>query len=162
MTHQGQPKFATPMPVAAHEVPPTSVRASIWKPKRSHMVTVTSIGSSLSLPTTPPTPTTLATALAALPPEAPWALRCLNIQDDGRAVAEAIKQGSAVAGSDGSLKLGLGTSAFAFQRQDGTIAVDGANMVLRPVKEGESHHPEMTGLYALVLLLQTICSFHEI
>ena len=40
--------------------------------------------------------------------------------------------------------------------------LNGANLLPGPIKEGDSHRPEMAGLYAIVLLLCTLCSFHRI
>ena len=125
------------------------------------MWTVTSTG--VAQPSAPTlTPTTLHEALQALPSDAHWALQCLNIHDNGAALAQAIIEHAAVSGSDGSLKLGLGTAAFALQSAAAMNDIKGANLVPGPIREGDSHRCEMAGLYAIILLVHTVCKHYGI
>jgi len=84
------------------------------------------------------------------------------LQDDGRAIAAAIRAGVAVAVSDGSLRYTLGTSAFVIEGVDSVHRNVGYNRVPGPVKEGDSHRCELAGLYAIVTLINCLCHHHQI
>jgi len=65
-----------------------------------------------------PLPTTLHKALESLPRSCHWAVQHVVIEDDGWAIAMAIRAGVAMAVSDGSLCYMLGTSAFIIEGTD--------------------------------------------
>jgi hypothetical protein len=56
-------------------------------------------------------PTTFAGYLKTLPQDAQWALRDIKLTDDGRTIAQAIRDGTAIAVSDGSFKDCVGTAS---------------------------------------------------
>jgi hypothetical protein len=76
---------------------------------------VTSTGEALPQEVTEIHPTTLQREIDQLPPTASWALKHLTIPDDGAHIAEAITTHTAIAVSDGGLKMGLDTAAFVIE-----------------------------------------------
>jgi hypothetical protein len=86
----------------------------------------------------------------------------MQISDNGEAIAAAIRNGSALAVSDGGLKFGLGTAAFVIEGNNEQGRIRGVNQVPGPIKEGDSHRCEMSGLYAVSVLIKEICCLHKI
>jgi hypothetical protein len=64
--------------------------------------------------------------------------------------------------SDGGLKLGLGTAAFVIEGQGPEGRIRGVNQVPGPIKEGDLHRCEVSGLYAVILTVKEICQIHNI
>jgi hypothetical protein len=100
--------------------------------------------------------------LTKLPPTATWALQHVSLPDNGVQIAEAIKSYDAIAVSDGGLKLGLGTAAYVIEGKDAKGRIQGVNKVPGPIKERDSHRCKVSGLYAVILLIQEICNTHAI
>ena len=142
-------------------VPFVAKRACITVARNSSYVTLVSTGDHSEAPT-PPTPTSLKAKIDALPPEARWALQHVKITDNGRAIAGAIEQGSAVMVGDGSLKYGLGTAAFVIEGAGSNHRITAVNQTPGPIKEGDSHRCEMSGMYGGVLLLKLICEVNNV
>ena len=160
-SHHGKQKYHLPQPVLSSEVPFVAKRACITVARNSSYVTLVSTGDHSEAPT-PPTPTSLKAKIDALPPEARWALQHVKITDNGRAIAGAIEQGSAVMVGDGSLKYGLGTAAFVIEGAGSNHRITAVNQTPGPIKEGDSHRCEMSGMYGGVLLLKLICEVSEV
>ena len=147
-----------------------SGRSSQPLPPDCHRATVRTSGRTLRLldigefipSTLPQVPTTLKAALAALPQSCQWAIQHTSFEDDGATVAQAIVQDLAVAVSDGSLRYTLGTAAFVIEGSNPTNHVLGYNQVPGPVEEGDSLRCELAGLYAIVTVVNCICSFHQV
>ena len=105
---------------------------------------------------------TIDAAIKALPESARWALKHILLMDQGEQLTVAFQQRSAVAVSDGSLKLGLGTAGFVIEGQNGSGRIQGVNKVPGPIKDGDSHRYEVSGLYAIILLVNAICKLHNV
>ena len=110
--NQGSVHHREPKPVQlCHSLPPGAVRASVHR-THSKSATITSTSSQMDPPPPKATvPTTLAEARAGLPKGDQWAVSHLRCEDEGRVVAEAIKNGTCAAVDDGSYKPHFGTSA---------------------------------------------------
>jgi hypothetical protein len=80
----------------------------------------------------------------------------VRITDNGQTIAAAIQQGTAVAVSDGSLKLNLGTSAFIICGPNFTHSIVGVNVLPGCVHDGDSLRCELSGLYAICLTVSVI------
>jgi thiamine phosphate synthase YjbQ (UPF0047 family) len=106
--------------------------------------------------------TSLLERIRQLPDSAKWVLQHLQMQDNGEQVATAPRNGSTIAASDGSLKSGLGTTAFVIEDNKSCGRLKGVNKVPGPINEGDSHRCEVAGLYAIILMVQEVCSMHEI
>jgi hypothetical protein len=109
-----------------------------------------------------PTPTTLLNRLNQLPDDAKWALDHIITMDDGATIATALQNNTALAVSDGSLKLGFGTAAYVLEGIDSNNRILGVNEVPGPIKDGDSHRCEVAGIYAVALLVMAICKHHNI
>ena len=83
---------------------------------------------------------TLSSAISFLLPACKWACRHLVLTNEGAKVAQAICKGSATAVSDGSLKDGIPTAAFAIDNHVCAYKqpIVGALLVPGIVKEGDS------------------------
>jgi hypothetical protein len=121
-------------------------------------------GVSPHFPTQPPLPaTTLSDILQQLPQDAHWAIaRCSPIDDNGTYLANAIRAGTAVAVSDGSLKNRFGTAAFTVEGPTRKHQITGVNIVPGPIFDGQSYRCEISGLIGTVLVINAICRFHHI
>ena len=158
--HQGKIKFCNPQPVPEAEVPEMQCRVCITRSSRSNLVNLNSTGDDCETPAPVPS-NSLEQRIKDLPEEARWAIQHLNLTDNGVTIAQAISQGKAVGVSDGSLKHGLGTAGIVLEGEDDTNRIRCVNKVPGPIKEGDSHRCEMSGLYGLVLLVKTICQLHN-
>jgi hypothetical protein len=101
-------------------------------------------------------------AVGQLPVEAQWAIKVLKTDDGGAHLANAIRQGTAIAVSDGSLKLDIGTSAFILTSSTDDHCVVGANQVPGKVKDGDSHRCELAGIFAVLVLVEVLVRVFEI
>jgi hypothetical protein len=86
----------------------------------------------------------------------------LTISDNGKAIAEATKENKAIAVSNGGLMIGLGTAAYVIKGAAIEGRIQGVNKVPGPIKEGDSLQCEVSGLYAVILLIREICALHRI
>jgi hypothetical protein len=157
-----QDKFKNPCSIDAVFLPTNLIRASVESSKRSPYVTVTSTGVSTNIIDSGPLANSLQERIDQLPESTKWALKHMQISDNGEAIAAAIRNGSALAVSDGGLKFGLGTAAFVIEGNNEQGRIRGVNQVPGPIKEGDSHRCEMSGLYAVSVLIKEICSLHKI
>ena len=143
------------------QISPQSVRVTTIFSLQDARVTVLN-----SSPMQPPPPldaqTTLLERLQNLPPSAKWAVEFLKCDDDGDALAIAIRHGTANCVSDGSCKLLRGTAAFITQGLSSQHTLRAVNRVPGPLKAGDSHRCELAGLYGSLLAMQTMCTHHEI
>jgi hypothetical protein len=156
-----QDKFRTPSNVDAIFLPSNLIRASVTHSRKSSYITVTSTGEARQR-VDEPAPATLQERIERLPEATKWALKHLQITDNGAAIADAIRNGTAVAMSDGGLKFGLGTAAFVLEGGDSRGRIRGVNVVPGPIRDGDSHRCETSGLYAVSVLIKEICATHAI
>jgi hypothetical protein len=104
----------------------------------------------------------LSRALQNLPDDAHWAVRNVLFDDNGLTIANAFQNGTAVAVSDGSLKHAFGTAAFVLEGANHDHRINGVNQVPGPIKEGDSYRCELSGIYSVILLGDTIAKVHEV
>jgi hypothetical protein len=107
-------------------------------------------------------PATLEEAIAQLPPSSQWAVRRFDSTDNGLHVARAIQAGTAIALSDGSFKDQLGTSALIIEAEDSTHNIIAVNVVPGNPADQGSYRSELAGLYGQIVLVNVICSLHQI
>ena len=100
--------------------------------------------------------------LDSLPSSAKWALQNICQTDDGQRFATALRIGTAIAVSDGSLKASFGTAGFTIEAESKEGSVKGVNMVPGEIKEGDSHCCKLSGLCSIVLVVNAICKLHRI
>lgn len=106
--------------------------------------------------------TTLLDAIESLPLTQQWAFEHFHCTDDGQVIADAIRQGTAVAVSDGSFKNELGTAALVLEGQDSNNRILAGHLTPGPPSSQSSFQSELSGLYGIVLLVNTICRLHNI
>ena len=116
----------------------------------------------LQTPAPPPIPNDFSDHLQLLPATAHWALQSMVRIGNMLELSEALQSGTAVAVSDGSYKLNLGTSAFIVTTPGCSSHVRGANRVPGPLKEGDSYRCELAGLYGIILTVNALCQAHGI
>ena len=154
-------KYNNPTLTESDTIPTNMHRASITQSPLSPYVTVLTTQMSAAHIIPPPV-TTIDAAIKALPESARWAPKHILLMDQGEQLATALQQRTAVAVSDGSLKLGLGTAGFVIEGHNGCGRIQGVNKVPGPVKDGDSHWCEVSGLYAIILLVNAICKLHNV
>ena len=130
------------------------------KPRRSPYVSFLH-SASHSEGVVPPS-TTLAATLEALPESTHWAINRINQVDGGVTIANAIRNNQAVAVSDGSLKLAVGTAAFVLEGANHVNRLTGVNEVPGPLKDGDSHRCELARIYGIVMVVQGIITLHTV
>ncbi|MCA1800669.1 MAG: hypothetical protein LC650_05195 [Actinobacteria bacterium] len=86
----------------------------------------------------------------------------MTISDDGATIAEALRQKTAIAVSDGSLKYSFGTAAFIIEGTNHNNNIRGVNQVPGPIHDGDSHRCEVSGLYSIVLIVKAIAQQHNV
>jgi hypothetical protein len=94
-----------------------------------------------------------------------WAIQEIIVTDDGVAMAQAIRNGTAIAVSDGSYKDGRGTSAFILETSDnfderGRIV--GVNCIPGETEDYTSYRSEIGGVSGVVETVGITCARHSI
>jgi len=91
-----------------------------------------------------------------------WCFKFLELSDKGAAVASAIREGGAVAVSDGSYHQGWGSAAWVIEGFDDHGRITGKVLVSGDEKSQSSYRSELTSLYCILLSLHRLCEFHAI
>ncbi len=96
-----------------------------------------------------------------------WAATNLKCEDEGVTIAGTIRQGTAIAVSDGSYGAGFSTSGFVLtSRKKGTPSkvhpVTGSNIVPGSSEDHDSYRAELGGVMGVVVTLALICSLHNV
>jgi hypothetical protein len=99
------------------------------------------------------------------PPLDQWAIQEITVTDDGKAMAQAIRNGTAIAVSDGSYKTGRGTAAFILETsanftKKGRIV--GVNSIPGEKEDQSSYRSEIGGVSGIVETAGIICVRHAI
>jgi hypothetical protein len=100
--------------------------------------------------------------LAAAAPEEKWCLEWLDISDDGLCLATALKEGFAIAVSDGSFKETYGTAAFVLEGESSTGRIVGTVIAPGNAQTHSPYRSELTGIYATMILVQKLCQYYDI
>jgi hypothetical protein len=107
-------------------------------------------------------PTTFAAYLKTLPKDAQWALRDINLADDGLTIAQAIRDGTAIGISDGSFKDGFGTASWVLEGLSPRHRIRGDNIVPGDTADQGSYRSELSGLYGITMGVYALCEFYKI
>jgi hypothetical protein len=109
---------------------------------------------------TNPSPPTLATTIHD---NDQWAIRKLHCTDQGKAMANAILQGTAIAVCDGSYKDQFGTAGFVLQDgSDTDTRITGAHVTPGHPDEINPYRSELGGILAIVVVTEAIATLHNI
>jgi hypothetical protein len=136
-------------------------------PDDSRAATVSSHGThvrllAFALPPAPapdslPSPT-FSQLVDSLPASSSWSVKELAVPSDLGALLSALCSGSACAVSDGSFKDKFGTSAFTIVASS-TCSILGMNVVPGHPDDQRAYRSELAGLFAIVLLVNLLCSW---
>jgi hypothetical protein len=107
-------------------------------------------------------PITLAQRIQACPDNIRWAVERFAVADGGTMLADAIRQGQAVAVSDGSYKDEFGTAAYVLEGEnsDNRLVV----VLVSPGRpeDQQSARSELAGLYGVVVMVNLVCEHFDI
>jgi Reverse transcriptase (RNA-dependent DNA polymerase) len=107
-------------------------------------------------------PTSFWEYLSRLPSSAAWALELLKTNQEGSAIAEAIRRGEAIAVTDGSSKSGFGTSSWTIEGQTNETFISGSNQAPGSKQSMDSYRAELAGLYAIALATKCLCEYYHV
>ena len=102
------------------------------------------------------TPISLREIIDQLPDSIKWCADHFWASDNGDTIAEAIRQGTAVALSDGSYKDQRGTSAWVIEADQEIGRIKGWNMVPGYQDDHSSYRSELTGILSILVFLHEI------
>jgi hypothetical protein len=94
-----------------------------------------------------------------------WAITEITMTDEGKGIAQAIKNGTAIAVSDGSYKDGKGTAAFILEISDNFNEKDrmvGVNSIPGETEDQSSYRSKIGGVSGIVETVGILCSLHTI
>jgi hypothetical protein len=101
----------------------------------------------------PPPPSSLDSAIEALPSSHRWTIGTAFYSDNGKAVAEAIKQRTCLCVSDGSFKSMRSTSGFLLEGPSGAVGrIYGTNAVPGARTDQDSYRGELGGIMGVLHL----------
>jgi hypothetical protein len=101
-------------------------------------------------------------AIENLPPGSRWAVSRFDATDNGSRIAQAIRDGKAIALSDGSFKDGFGTSALVIEAEDSDDNIIAVDVVPGNTDDQGSYRSELAGIFGQVIMVDTICKVHGI
>jgi hypothetical protein len=84
------------------------------------------------------------------------------LTDDGRTIAQAIRDGTAIAVSDGSFKDCVGTASWVVEGSSPSHRIRGDNIVPGDTENQVSYRSELSGLYGITLVIHALCEFYKI
>jgi hypothetical protein len=91
-----------------------------------------------------------------------WAITEMSVDDNGLMIAEALRNGTAVAVSDGSFKDSQGTSAFVVEGTTGQGRLIGVNVIPGEEKSQSPYRSELGGVAGILETLHCICAVHDV
>ena len=101
-------------------------------------------------------------AIKHLPTGAKWVVSNWTGTDNGANIAAAIRQGTAVAVSDGSFKNEAGTAAFVLEGNNKRHRIEGVAEVPGQPSDQSAYRSELTGIFGIAVMITTICKIHNI
>ena len=144
-------------------MPPADLQPTrVTRDSRNRDAIYYSGSSPVSLPPPVLPPTTVIERIRSRPPSQSWANRKVATDDNALYVAQAIRDGDAIAVSDGSYKQERGTAAFTIRGKTEIHPVTGVNMVPGYYADHQSYRAELSGLYGVVCTVEDICLQHKI
>jgi hypothetical protein len=110
-----------------------------------------------------PSPAELTTAITIVDPQYLWATETLLYSDSGVSVAQAIRDGTGLAVSDGSFKDSRSTSAFLLEGSAGASGrIYGTNRVPGQHMDQDSYRGELGGILGVLLTAHCIAMIHGV
>eukprot|EP00957_Ditylum_brightwellii_P065056 4934651-Ditylum_brightwellii.AAC.2 len=129
----------------------------------SHKLRGTGYAPQVSLPPPPTPPKSLIEQCNRSPTSMQWAISNITTTNEGKYVAQAIRDGTAIAVSDGSAKDQHSAAAFALEgAKYGKNRVFGTCLTPGSDEEQEAYSRELSGLYAIVAAVTMIFDHYNI
>jgi hypothetical protein len=107
-------------------------------------------------------PDTLQQFLSNRAPGFKWAIAEISVEDNGLAIAGALRNGAAIADSDGSFKDFQGTSAFIIEGATGHGRLVGVNVIPGEEESQSPYRSELGGVAGILESLHGICTAHGV
>ena len=107
-------------------------------------------------------PTTLREAVNRLPQTSNWAVTDFKCADEGKHVAQAIKDGTCIAVSDGSYKNARGTACWIIEGPDPKYRVFCPHGIPGNATDQTAYRSELGGLYGISTMIKVLCDLHNI
>ena len=111
---------------------------------------------------THPIAVTVSDARLSRAPGFAWAITEMTEEDNGLAIAKALRAGTAVAVSDGSFKESQGTAAFAIEGDSPVGGVVGVNVIPGADESHSAYRSELGGVAGVLECLHCACTVHSI
>jgi hypothetical protein len=108
------------------------------------------------------THSTLMEHLSTLPSNERWCVDNLHYTDEGQLIAEAIKNGDAIAVSDGSFKDGFGTAAYVIETDYCRGRMTGKVITPGGLTDQSPYRSELSGILSILVLIKHLCEVHNI
>jgi hypothetical protein len=144
---------ATGIPVAAERATVVCVYHSIWL--TGHSPTAVLDDPSL-------VPDTLSLHLLKVVPDTSWAIQQVLFDDEGSAIAAAIRAGTCISVSDGSFKDQHGTAAWVIEAESSTHRCTGVNNTPGAPSDQSAYRSEVSELFGIATMIRELCKFHHV
>jgi hypothetical protein len=109
-----------------------------------------------------PQVTTFSRYLQLSEPGESWCFSHLDLSDDGHTLATAIKEGDAIAISNGSFRDQYGTAAWVLEGSNSNGRIVGAVIAPGTAKDQSAYRSELVGIYSILLCVKKLCNFFHI
>jgi hypothetical protein len=155
-----QPHRHTSSELIQPHLPADATRVSVHHRPHATFLSIVCHGLQLALPPPPPA-TSLQDIISRLPAEERWALDFVDTCTNLLPLIESIRNNSCLAVSDGSLKDGIGTSAFTLVGPTNSTFIKAVNVVPGPLTAGDSYRCELAGIYGILILSCLLCQLYD-
>jgi hypothetical protein len=115
-------------------------------------------------PGPPPTPPSISLSeiITTLPTGSRWSIQRFDLASSDLLIAQALRDGTAIAVSDGSYKDHHGTSALILQAPQTQHNIIAVNTVPGNSAFQDSYRSEIAGIYGQLIMVNTLCCLHNI
>jgi len=103
-------------------------------------------------------PSSLEEAINRSPASQRWAVDCHYVADGGESIAAALRDGTAIAVSDGSFKDQYGTAALVIEGPDADNRMLAVNAMPGHPADQSSYRSELSGIFSVVTLVNLTCA----
>jgi hypothetical protein len=161
-SRRAQLKFVSSISSTATDITPTAVPAKVYR--QGSLLVVIGWAPISTSPRQQKSTSLQEFVRLNVHPDAAWAVKGLTVgnEDDGRAVATSISNGSFLAISDGSFKDQHGTASWIVQGED-SFGAFGSSLITPENPEDQSaHRSELAGLFGIATIVDLLCQYYDI
>ena len=155
-------KYHSATHLTTSEIPPSACPAKVFK--QGSLLALSGWAPAIKPPTHQATSSFSEYVKKNVHPDAAWAVTrfIASNADDGKAVAESIKNGCCVAISDGSFKDEFGTASWIVQGEDEFGSLEGSLVTPGNPEDQSAYRSELAGLYGIAAIVNLLCQYHKI